>query len=67
MIVLRRERGGTRDIFRSYQVMIDGEMAAKLKRGQTVTLPIPADPHEIFVRIDLCRSPSVEVDARPGQ
>jgi hypothetical protein len=66
-IVLRRERGGYRDIFRSYQVVVDGEMAAKIKRGQTVTLPIPAGPHEIFLSIDWCRSPSLEVDAQPGQ
>jgi hypothetical protein len=66
-IVLRRERGGYRDILRSYQVMLDGKMAAKIKRGQTVTLPIAAGPHEIFVRIDWCRSPSVDVDAKAGQ
>jgi hypothetical protein len=66
-IVLRRERGGYRDFLRSYQVMVDGKMAAKIKRGQTLTLPIPAGQHEIFLRIDWCRSPSVEVDAQPGQ
>jgi|SRR5215469_18102852 len=66
-IVLRRERGGYRDFLRSYEVMVDGKMAAKIKRGQTVTLPIPAGQHEIFLRIDWCRSPSVEVDARSGE
>ena len=66
-IVLRRERGGFRDVLRSYQVMVDGKMTAKIKRGQTLTLPILAGPHEIFVCIDWCRSPSVTVDARPGQ
>lgn len=66
MIVVRRERGATRDIFRRYQVMIDGEMAAKVKRGRTVTLPVPPGSHEIFVRIDWCRSSSVEVNVRPG-
>jgi hypothetical protein len=66
-IVLRRERGGYRDILRSYQVMVDGQMAAKIKRGQTVTLSIAPGSHEIFLHIDWCRSPSVEVDARTGQ
>jgi hypothetical protein len=66
-IVLRRERRGYRDMLRSYEVMVDGKMAAKIRRGQTVTLPMPEGPHEIFLRIDWCRSPNVEVDALPGQ
>jgi hypothetical protein len=66
-IVLRRERGSYRDFMRSYQVIVDGEMAAKIKRGQTLTLPIPAGRHEIFIRIDWCRSPVLEVDAGSGQ
>ncbi len=66
-IVLWRERGGYREMLRSYQVMVDGKVAAKIKRGQTVTLPIPAGPHVIFLQVDWCRSPNVEVDALPAQ
>lgn len=66
-IILRRERGGYRDFLRSYQVMVNDEVVAKIKRGQTLTLPIPAGHHKIFLRIDWCRSPSMEVEAQPGQ
>jgi hypothetical protein len=66
-IVLRRERGRYRDVLRSYRVMVDGKAVAKIKRGQIVTLPIPSGPHEIFLQVDWCRSPSVEVDARAGE
>jgi hypothetical protein len=66
-IILRCERAGYRDRLRSYQVMIDDNMVAKIKRGQTLTLPIPAGQHQIFLSLDWCRSPSVELDAQPGQ
>jgi len=57
-IVLSRRRGGYRDILRSYLVTIDGKELAKIKRGQTVELPVTAGSHEVFVKIDWCRSPS---------
>ena len=66
-IVLTRERGGWRDRGRSYVVMIDGEQAAKVRHGQRLELPITPGRHEIFLKIDWCRSPSIELDARPGE
>ncbi|HUB40407.1 MAG TPA: hypothetical protein VMA72_16275 [Streptosporangiaceae bacterium] len=38
-LVLTRERGGWRDWFRSYSVMIDQQEAGHVKRGKQV------DPH----------------------
>jgi hypothetical protein len=66
-IIVTRARGGWRDIARSYAVMIDGEPVAKVRRGQRLELPITPGRHDVFMKIDWCRSPSVDVDARPGE
>ncbi len=67
VIVLTRASGWKRDALRGYQVVIDGEPAAKIKRGQTLRLSIAAGSHEVFMRIDWCRSPTVAVEAHPGE
>jgi hypothetical protein len=66
-IVLTRERKGSRDIFRSYAVVVDDVQVAKVKRGQTLRLPVSGGRHEIYLRIDWCRSPTVGIDASPGE
>lgn len=66
-IVLSRRRGGYRDIARSYLVIIDGKELAKIKRGQTIELPVAAGLHEVFLKIDWCRSPTVHIDAAAGE
>jgi hypothetical protein len=67
MIVLSRKRRASRDIFRSYLVMVDGERAAKVRQGGTVEVPVPPGRHEVHLKIDWCRSPSIEFDARAGE
>ena len=66
-IVMTRERQGSRDRFRSYAVMVDDAQVAKVKRGQTLRLPISPGQHEIYLRLDWCRSPAVHVDASPAE
>jgi hypothetical protein len=65
-IVLSRERGGWRDRARSYDVVIDGERVAKIKRGSQVELPVAPGRHEIVLRIDWCGSPVLELEIQPG-
>ncbi len=66
-IILTRDRGGWRDFARSYAVMIDGEQVAKVRRGQRLELPLAPGRHDVFLKIDWCRSPRLDVDARPGE
>jgi hypothetical protein len=66
-IVLSRKREGYRDFLRSYVVLVDSEEVAKIKRGQTVELPITAGSHEVFLKIDWCRSPALHIQASPGE
>jgi hypothetical protein len=65
-IVLSRERGGWRDRARSYDVVLDGERVAKIKRGSQVELPVPPGRHEIVLRIDWCSSQVLQLDVEPG-
>jgi len=66
-IVLTRKRRAWRDGARGYQVMLDGEQVAMIKRGQTLELPVAPGRHEILLKVSWCHSPVVEVDARPGE
>src|SRR5262245_2227145 len=67
MIVLTRDRRGSRDIFRSYAVIVDGAQVAKVKRGQALRLPVSPGHHEIYLGIDRCRSPIVGLHASAGE
>jgi hypothetical protein len=66
-LIVTRDRGGWRDRARSYEVVIDGKKAANIKRGQRVELPIASGRHEVFVRINWGTSPSIQLDALPGE
>ena len=62
-----RDRRGWRDRARSYGVVIDGEQAAKIKRGQRIELPVTSGRHEIFMRINWGTSHRIELDVLPGE
>jgi hypothetical protein len=66
-IVISRKRGGWRDWARSYLVMLDDQDVGKIKRGERLELPVPAGPHELFLKIDWCQSRSFTFDARQGE
>jgi hypothetical protein len=67
MIVLSRKRRAYRDGLRKYLVMLDGKQVAKVRRGETVEIPVASGRHEIHLKIDWCRSPSIEFDAHAGE
>jgi hypothetical protein len=66
LIVLSRKRAW-RDRLRSYAVVMDGEPVGKIRSGQRLQLPVTPGSHEIFLKIDWCRSPALHVDAQPGE
>lgn len=65
-IVISRKDGGSRDRFRSYAIMVDGNLVGKVKRGQRVELPVSHGRHELFLKIDWCTSRSITFGAQPG-
>jgi hypothetical protein len=65
--MLRREARAWRDAIRSYAVLIDGNNVAKIRRGQIIEFPVASGKHKIFLKINWCSSPVIEVDAKPGE
>ncbi len=65
VVVITRGRGGWRDRFRSYVVMIDENDAGSVRRGERLEIPVAPGHHQIFLKIDWCRSPTIELDAGP--
>jgi hypothetical protein len=67
LLLLSRKREGWRDSLRSYLVILDGEQVARIRRGQAVELPVSPGRHEILLKVGIGSSPTVEVDAEPGE
>jgi hypothetical protein len=67
VIALSRAPGGWRDRLRRYQVVLDGEQVAAIKRGERIDLPVSPGTHSIFLKIDWARSPRLQLDIAPGQ
>jgi hypothetical protein len=66
-IELTRLRGGHRDLWRAYTVLLDGVPAGKIRQGQQLQLRVPAGPHEIAMKLDRASSPPSRADVRIGQ
>jgi hypothetical protein len=67
VIRLSRARAGWHDKFRRYQVVVDGEQAATIKRGEQLDLPVRAGRHTVFLKIDWASSPQLDLDVAPGE
>lgn len=65
-IRLHREPNDWTERFRSYRILLDETRVGSIKRGQTVSLDTDAGHHTLRVAIDWGRSPTVEVNIRPG-
>jgi hypothetical protein len=66
-IMVARDRHGWRDRARSYDIVIDGQQVAKIKRGQRVKLPLASGAHHVFMRINWGTSESIQLDVPPGE
>jgi hypothetical protein len=58
---------GWRDRARPYKVVIDGERAGKVGHGQQESFEVVPGTHEVFLKLDWCRSPKLSVDVAGGQ
>ncbi len=67
VITLSRMPGGWRDRLRRYQVIIDGEQVAMIRRGERLDLPVTPGRHTVYLQISWARSPRLEVDVAPGE
>lgn len=58
---------GLRDRARAYKGMIDGHEAGTIRHGSEESFQVTPGPHEVFLKIDWCRSPKLTVDVASGQ
>lgn len=65
-IVIRRDSALWQDRGRKYRVFVDGKEATTVGRGEEARIPVEAGRHVVQLKIDWCRSPSVEIDIEPG-
>jgi hypothetical protein len=66
-IVVSRNRRGWRDRARSYDIVIDGQQVANIKRGQRMELPVLSGRYQVFMRINWGTSESIQIDVPPGE
>jgi hypothetical protein len=50
------------DRLRSYKVVVDGQTAATLRRGEDVVVPVPAGHHAVKAKIDWGRSREIDLE-----
>ena len=65
-VTMRRGKGWV-DLLRSYEIVIDGEVVATVRAGQTVTVPVVTGSHTLRVRIDWCGSEEIGFEVRAGE
>lgn len=65
-IVVERETAARVDRLRSYRIVIDGATVGRIGPGETRQFATEARQHEVWVKIDWCRSGAVRVVLQPG-
>lgn len=66
MIKIKRDSGYA-DLFRAYKVVLDGKAAAQIKNGQEIELEAPPGKHQLYLKLDWCRSNIVEFESGGGE
>lgn len=50
------------DSFRKYKFFLNGKKVGEISEGETFLLSVEPGDHEIFLKIDWCRSPNMRVN-----
>ena len=61
MVIIRRNSGYV-DLLRAYKVVLDGNVVGKVKNGQQIEVAVSQGKHELFLKIDWCRSNVIEFE-----
>jgi hypothetical protein len=66
-IRVERQATGRADLLRRYTVILDGNSVGRVKRGESITIDTAPGHHDLHLKIDWARSPSLELDLADGQ
>jgi hypothetical protein len=67
IVEVQRDFIGLRDHLRSYQVVIDEEVVGQLGAGESQAFEVDPGPHELFLKVDWCRSEKLTIALKPEQ
>lgn len=65
-IKLKRDSGYA-DRIRAYHVVLDGKKVMKIGNGESVEITVRPGNHELFMKIDWCRSNKISFPISEGQ
>ena len=66
-IEVRRAANKWSDRRRAYKVMIDGSEVGKVDNGESEGYRVAPGVHEVYLKIDWCRSEKLPLDVGPGE
>jgi hypothetical protein len=66
-VTIEREVTGMRDRLRDYRVMIDGQESGRVAEGEAWSGKVEPGSHQVFLKLDWCRSPIMEFEVTEGQ
>jgi hypothetical protein len=66
-IEVQREDRSWSDYLRSFNIVIDGKVVGGLYAGGSSAFEVPPGSHEVFLKIDWCRSEKLNIGLAPGE
>jgi hypothetical protein len=66
-IEVQRESRGWSDYLRSFNIVIDGKAVGGIYAGGSSAIEVSPGSHEVFLKIDWCRSEKINVNLAPGE
>ncbi len=55
------------DAIRPYLVVLDGDRVGEILDDSSIELSVSPGQHELYLKIDWCRSPILSIDVRPNE
>ncbi len=62
VVVVRRRDLGVSDGFRTYKLVLNGNIVGTIRNKQRIELEVPPGKHQLFLKIDWCRSNTIEFE-----
>ena len=58
-----KRNSGYADRMRAYKLILDENAIGEIKNGQEITLEVPKGNHQLYLKVDWCRSNTVNFNA----